>query len=293
VASPFPGSSYLVLRSRTQFPLASSQSADQMVVFGRIVNVDGDYGKMQSDAIGWVVASTGSPPQVGAWEYDSMMSAYSTGQLNVALHAMTVVVTCLGPAQSVAGACIIGSFPARVGRDLFTTNYNNLANTMTNTDLARRHSFYSIMTKPVAISATPMDLLSWDTLLPLHVYSLGTGAQTPTTVKMEDSLTPIFVLVPADQNNAGSVQITVHCEWRIIGNSSSLYRNLHRHYQPAPMGAWSSITSAGQAVGGFIHGAGDAALAFGRGAYGLAQGLGALREQLAGQPGFQAIALAE
>jgi len=273
--------------------LASSTTYDNIYIFGRIVNEDGDYGKMQSDAVGWNVHSDGTPPQVTAWGYDTQMAGYTTGQANVVLHAMTVVVTCLGPANTACGACVIGTFPARVGRDLFTTNYSLLAAGITNTDLARRYSFFNIMANPVSVCAAPLDLLSWDSLLPLHVYNLGTGATTPTTVKMDDSITPVFVMIPSDSANFGSVQITVHCEWRVLGNSSSAFRNLHRHYPVAPLGAWSQITSAAQATGGFLQGMGNAAMSLGRGAYGLAQGLGALREQYEGRAGLQAVALAD
>jgi len=289
--SPFPGSSYFVLRSRTTTSITADTAHDRIMVFGRFLNNDVNYGLQQTSALAWYLADDGTPPQVASWIYDAQVNSFTTGQLNASLHAMTLVVTSMGPANTACGCAVIGAFPARVGRDLFSTNYTSLTASAANTDLARRYSFYALMNNPVAISSSPLDFLSWDAMHPLYVASLGTAASTPSAVKLEDSLTPIFVLIPADGANAGSVQITIHCEWRLLGNSSSLYRNLHKNYSAPPTSVWNQITSAMQATGGFIHGAADAAAGLGRGALALANGLGQLRDQFGGRPGLQAIAV--
>lgn len=250
VPTHVPSGPYTVIRTRTQRAVFTSVTAQNTVLLlgAHCDNALGN-GIAITPLIGIEGVGTNVPGTTESNVIDSLVNTYggtiASSTASAALHAMTVVVTCIDSALSASGQIYTGTLSNRVARSNYAT-FNALALDLITRRELKPRSAYQTMTKAVTLFSGPLDVTDWSLHKPL--VSINSTLGNNVTV---DTIAPIVIVFPPTASVL-EYSVTIYCEWRMIFHTP-LLASTHTHHAPAPAGFWSNATRLVGAVGGDLE----------------------------------------
>lgn len=191
-----------------------------------------------------------------------MPTANDTGG-SIALHAMTITISCSTPALTAGGVIHYGTLRGTFTASDYEGTTNGIVD-MVDTLLKRPEiasiSAYTACTRPMMVVSAPLDCTQHSMFNRL----VGTPGEV-NDAQMTDSMQPVVVILPPNNN----FQITVYTEWRVVAHASPTYSSLHTMHKPTPLNLWHSITEvvtdAAGRIGGLMASGAEVAGRFARG----------------------------
>jgi len=174
---------------------------------------------------------------------DPIIDNYGAGQVQCAMHAMTVVVKCVDPVTAANGRFYMGAAQGRINRQAFPT-YNALALSLITRREMRGFSAAEAMYDNLACCAAPLDPISWS----------GFGERVPNPAlsgnnSSKDSLTPLAIVFAPTATTVNYV-IEFYTEWRVIYNSSIDLASTQRIHPATQNSFWDQVRNAVAVAGG-------------------------------------------
>lgn len=244
------GGHYTVIRGRVQVPITASTTNNTVVILGQYINATSET---VTGNVGVYGTGTGAPGTALSTIADPYVGNIPEGGAQVALHAVTAELTCLGPAA--AGAAIpvgvvnFGTLSGRVRRSTFTS-WDAVFTTLSTRSELNTYTAYELMNKEAVRHAYPIDLTQYRALTEF------TTVWQSSELRSTDTLAPIVLCVPT-HTNATPYMLTVYTEWRVnyaatgtANSQTNLLATTHIHHRPPPPNFWETVRGAlGTAAG--------------------------------------------
>lgn len=168
------------------------------------------------------------------------------------LHRLAMTITCNGP-TAVGALLPTSSVRAGVIRTLIDpfnyTNFGQVSTTLQSKTEMKTFTAYQLMTKPVHVTDYPLDVRSWESLLPQV-----TG--TSTTIAPNDSMAQIGLLI-FGTSTLDNFSIVFHTEWDILpaddGSSPNLLASAAVRHPVAPPSLLDKAVDAATSVCGIFE----------------------------------------
>lgn len=191
---------------------------------------------------------TGVPGTTETIVGDPLLSGAAAGTYQLAMHAMTVVVTADGSATSGTGTFYMGTIPSRIARTSFAT-WNVLGTNL----LSRREMLpitaYQSLSDSERYSTRslfPMDMITW------QEFSPSASNTTGSAIQLDDSLSPCFIVWEPTTTSV-NYNVSIFVEWRVIYNSDVQLASTAIPHKASSVQSWQSIINTANTLSGNLH----------------------------------------
>lgn len=276
---PYGIAPYTVIRSRTVQPITTSTAGQHVVMGVCPFSMDSFRGGFNYCQVigGWGVGGNAPSTSINLIS-DTIVKGFTTGQVSLGLHAITVEIQCSGTATTSEGIFYAGTLVGRPYRAGYGT-WNDLATALTGRREMRSTGAYQTLGQPKRLCTFPVDITEWN----LMQDFANTDVVTLSNNNAKDTLGTIAI-VWLPTTTAVTYYVTISCEWRVIYHNDLQLASTHVSHPPGSPTLWKQITDVASSEGGHILEGGAAAGAtFGAIASSAGEALGVARGgQLAG-----------
>jgi len=229
IPPPMAAGPYSVVHSRSLTTITTSTTGQSTVLlatsFCDTAGIAAGNNVLPFHAIYGV--GTNVPGTTESYIADPVLSGSAAATYQLALHALTVTVTCADSALGASGLIYMGTLPVRLARSNFATWNAVAANVSPRAEMRSMTAFATLQNSEMAVRhASVMDSVTWQDFCPSAANTSGS------TIAMRDSLSNI-VVVFTPTTAAVNYVVTIHAEWRIMYNVDQQLAATQKLYTPS------------------------------------------------------------